>query len=163
MDYYSSVGLASGVVRWDDKSNDSLIEIYNLVHTDRYTMDGPYDFKELEEAILNHLDIDFERGFPECIDKFYYFQVGIISTDTSPTYTDDGDLVVTPTHEIIEINSWNSINLLLDMFLKSRESEPNSTEWQKGEREAEDDIKNQRVHTFNNADDAIAFFRSDED
>lgn len=38
-----------------------------------------------------------------------------------------------------------------------------SPEWQKGEREAEQDIMNNRVSTFDNAEDAIAFLRSDEE
>lgn len=38
-----------------------------------------------------------------------------------------------------------------------------TSEWQKGEREAESDIRNDRVNTFDNSNDAIAFLHSDED
>ncbi|MCE5008380.1 AbrB/MazE/SpoVT family DNA-binding domain-containing protein [Staphylococcus saprophyticus] len=37
-----------------------------------------------------------------------------------------------------------------------------SPEWQKGEREAEENISNNEVKTFNNAEDAISFLRSDK-
>ncbi|MFD1064749.1 AbrB/MazE/SpoVT family DNA-binding domain-containing protein [Oceanobacillus locisalsi] len=38
-----------------------------------------------------------------------------------------------------------------------------SPEWQQEEREADEDIKHGRVKTFDNADDAIAYLRDDED
>lgn len=37
-----------------------------------------------------------------------------------------------------------------------------SPEWQKGEQEADKNIENDEVHSFNSAEDAITFLRSDK-
>lgn len=38
-----------------------------------------------------------------------------------------------------------------------------STEWQNAEKEAEQDIKDGNVHTFDSAEDALAFLHADEE
>lgn len=59
---------------------------------------------------------------------------------------EDGKIIIEPVVTIAKDQAW---------FWTS--------EWQKGEREAKEDIDAGRVESFTSAKDAIAFLRSDED
>ena len=67
-------------------------------------------------------------------------QLGIEEGDFVDVQIKDGDIVLKVMKLVSKEQSW---------FWTER--------WQKGEREAEDDIHSGRVHKFENSDDAIAF------
>lgn len=72
--------------------------------------------------------------------------LGLNEDDQLELVIEDGKIVLQPIMTIAKDQAW---------FW--------SPKWQQGEKEAEEDIKNERVTTFDNADSAIAFLRRNKD
>lgn len=80
------------------------------------------------------------------IPKYVREVLDLHEEDQLEVTVEDGKIVMQPVITIAKDQSW---------FW--------SSEWQKGEREADNDISNDEVKTFNNAEDAISFLRSDKE
>lgn len=79
------------------------------------------------------------------IPKYFREVLDLHEDDQLEVTIEDGKIIMQPVITIAKDQAW---------FW--------SSEWQKGEREADNDISNDEVKTFNNAEDAISFLRSDK-
>lgn len=79
------------------------------------------------------------------IPKHFREILGLNEDDQLELTIEDGKIIMQPVITIAKDQAW---------FW--------SPEWQKGEREAENDIAHDEVSTFNNVEDAITFLRSDK-
>jgi hypothetical protein len=99
-----------------DDEGDKDIEILSQVHNDeKYT--GIFD--DVDHALLDQIEVDFEKDFPQCETKSYFFMAIVESEFIKQDYYDGAEYDVE--HTVTEIKSVEGLTIKFNKLVAKKE------------------------------------------